>query len=80
MIANSNEIPPTNQNRYETAGLLDCLKSDKDILKFFDAETRKWLADMEYDDALSYIYGYLLEVGRDPDTRLVRLGVLEESI
>lgn len=80
MITHSSEIPPINQNRYKTADLLDCLKSDKDILKLFDAETRKWLAGMEYDDALGYIYGHLLEVGRDPDTCLVNLGILEEDI
>jgi hypothetical protein len=36
--------------------------------------------EMDFDDALGFIYGQLMEIGEDPDTVLQEFGVTEVQL
>ena len=48
------------------------------IEEYFSGDT-DFLADMDEEGQLSYIYGQLLEMGKDPDEVLQQFGITEEK-
>ncbi len=58
------------------------LEREAALLRFIEQyfpEDTDFLADMDEEDKLGYIYGQLLEAGQDPDEILQEFGVTEEG-
>lgn len=49
------------------------------VIEQYFPEDTDFLADMDEEDKLGYIYGQLLEAGQDPDEILQEFGVTEEG-
>lgn len=49
------------------------------IIEQYIPEDADFIAGMDEDDAIGYVYGMLLEAGEDPDTILKDFGVTEEG-
>ena len=72
-----NESAPPASERLQAGFLADSLFRDWAQAKIVDKETCEFMEEMEFEDALAYAYGILLDAGRDPDDYLIKLGVLE---
>ena len=76
-ISADNESAPSASERLQAGFLADSLFRDWAQAKIVDKETCEFMEEMEFEDALAYAYGILLDAGRDPDAYLIKLGVLE---
>ncbi len=51
----------------------------RQVIEQYLPEDAEFLADMDEEDKLGYMYGQLLEMGEDPDEILHEFGVTEEN-
>lgn len=49
------------------------------IIEQYMPDDTDFIAGMDEDEAVGYVYGMLLEMGEDPDTILKDFGVIEEG-
>lgn len=49
------------------------------LIEEYFSEDTDFLADMDEEGQLGYIYGQLFEMGKDPDKVLQKFGVTEEK-
>ncbi|HRJ06619.1 MAG TPA: hypothetical protein PK096_02990 [Candidatus Saccharibacteria bacterium] len=54
-------------------------KALRQVIEQYLPEDAEFLADMDEEDQLGYIYGQLLEMGEDPDVILQEFGITEKD-
>lgn len=63
-------LPPSNPEQEREMGLAR-------LVEQYFPEDAEFVVDMDFDDALGFVYGQLLEQGEDPDEVLHDFGVTE---
>jgi hypothetical protein len=50
------------------------------LVEQYFPKDKAFIMEMDFDDALGFIYGQLMEIGEDPDTVLQEFGVTEVQL
>lgn len=66
----SEHLPQSDPERERLSGLAQ-------LVEAYFPEDKEFISEMDFEDALGYIYGQLLESGEDPDVILKDFGVTE---
>ena len=69
------ESSRTRQEERTSRELLALLAADEALRDCLDEETCEFWADCEFQDTLGFVYGQLLDQGRDPDHYLEGIGI-----
>ena len=49
------------------------------VIEQYCPEDKEFIIQMDFEEALGYVYGMLLEAGEDPDVVLADCGVIESE-
>ena len=68
------ELEPTPQNPER-----DRLAALAEVVEQYFPDDKEFVTELDFEEALGFVYGQLLETGEDPDTVLVEAGVIEKE-